>query len=84
MRILSEDAQGSYQFNSQLLGRERQQIALALTTEFTLQEIHAQIKERIEVLEPDLIYQKLQELGASTSDLNHYERKLLDCLLSRV
>ncbi|MEH2069872.1 MAG: hypothetical protein V7K47_17215 [Nostoc sp.] len=80
--ILSQNAQGSYQFNSQLLGRERQQIALALATEFAFQEIHAQIKERIEVFEPDLIYQKLQKLGTFASDLNHYERKLLDRLLS--
>ncbi|MFQ4143502.1 hypothetical protein [Chlorogloeopsis sp. ULAP02] len=81
--LLSQNAQGDYQFNSQSLGREREQISLALATEFSFQEFYGELQERIEAHEHDLIYSKLQEIGASAKDLSPYERKLLDNLLSK-
>ncbi|MEH1998735.1 MAG: hypothetical protein V7L00_08285 [Nostoc sp.] len=80
--LLSQHSQGDYQFNGRSLGKDREQIALALATEFTFQELYGNLDERIETFERDFIYHKLQELGTSTSYLNHYEGKLLDHLLS--
>ncbi|MBN3947920.1 MAG: hypothetical protein HWQ38_16235 [Nostoc sp. NMS7] len=80
--LLSQNSQGDYQFNGRSLGKDREQIALALATEFTFQELYGNLEERIETFERDFIYQKLQELGTSASYLNHHEGKLLDHLLS--
>ncbi|MEH2284788.1 MAG: hypothetical protein V7K90_26285 [Nostoc sp.] len=80
--LLSQNSQGDYQFNGRSLGKDREQIALALATEFTFQELYGNLEERIETFGRDLIYQKLQELGTSASYLNHHEGKLLDHLLS--
>ncbi|WP_230967651.1 hypothetical protein [Nostoc commune] len=80
--LLSQHSQGDYQFNGRSLGKDREQIALALATEFTFQEIYGDLQERIETYEHDFIYHKLQELGTSASYLNNYEVKLLDHLLS--
>ncbi|MEH2403634.1 hypothetical protein [Nostoc sp.] len=80
--LLSQHSQGDYQFNGQSLGKNREQITLALATEFTFQELYGDLEERIETFERDFVYHKLLELGTSTSDLNHYEGKLLDHLLS--
>jgi len=80
--LLSQHSQGDYQFNGRSIGKDREQIALALATEFTFQELYGNLEERIETYEHDFIYHKLQELGTSTSYLNHYEGKLLDHLLS--
>ncbi|MEH2259982.1 hypothetical protein [Nostoc sp.] len=80
--LLSQHSQGDYQFKGRSLGKDREQIALALATEFTLQELYGDLEERIETFERDFIYHKLQEFGTSASDLNPYERKLLDHLLS--
>ncbi|MEH1814492.1 MAG: hypothetical protein V7K26_06620 [Nostoc sp.] len=80
--LLSQHSQGDYQFKSRSIGKDREQIALALATEFTLQELYGDLEERIETFEGDFIYHKLQEFGTSASSLNPYERKLLDRLLS--
>lgn len=80
--LLSQHSQGDYQFNGRSLGKDREQITLALANEFTFQELYAELKERIETFERDLIYQKLQELGTSAKDITHNEHKLLDQLLS--
>ncbi|MGV0103729.1 Chromosome partition protein Smc [Nostoc sp. DSM 114160] len=80
--LLSQHSQGYYQFKSRSIGKDREQIALALATEFTLQELYGELEERIETFEGDFIYHKLQEFGTSASSLNPYERKLLDHLLS--
>ncbi|MEH2253901.1 hypothetical protein [Nostoc sp.] len=80
--LLSQHSQGDYQFNGRSLGKDREQITLALATEFTFQELYGDLEERIETFERDFIYHKLQELGTSASYLNHYEGKLLDHLLS--
>lgn len=80
--LLSQHSQGDYQFNGRSLGKDREQIALALATEFTFQELYGNLEERIETFERDFVYHKLQELGTSASSLNHYEGKLLDHLLS--
>ncbi|MEH2300615.1 MAG: hypothetical protein V7K88_16850 [Nostoc sp.] len=80
--LLSQHSQGDYQFNGRSLGKDREQITLALATEFTFQELYRDLEERIETFERDFIYHKLQELGTSASYLNHYEGKLLDHLLS--
>ncbi|MBG1265761.1 hypothetical protein [Nostoc sp. WHI] len=79
--LLSQHSQGDYQFNDRSLGKDREQIALALATEFTFQELYGNLEERIETFERDFVYHKLQELGTSASYLNHYEGKLLDHLL---
>jgi hypothetical protein len=78
--LLSHNSQGDYLFKARSLGKEREQIALALSTEFTLQEIYEEIQASIEAYEHDLIYQKLQQLPMS--DLTNYECKLLDHLLA--
>ncbi|WP_016869637.1 MULTISPECIES: vWA domain-containing protein [Fischerella] len=62
--------------------RDREKLSLALATEFSFQEIYEELKEDIEVLEHDLIYQSLQQFAISAKDLAHKERKLLDNLLS--
>jgi hypothetical protein len=80
--LLSQHTQGDYQFNGRSLGKDREQITLALATEFKFQEIYGDLQERIETYEHDFLYQKLQELGTSTLYLNNYEVKLLDHLLS--
>ncbi|MEH2080454.1 MAG: hypothetical protein V7K89_10720 [Nostoc sp.] len=80
--LLSQHSQGDYQFKGRSLGKDREQIALALATEFTLEELYGGLQERIETFERDFTYHKLQEFGTSASDLNLHERKLLDHLLS--
>lgn len=80
--LLSQHSQGDYQFKGRSLGKDREQIALALATEFTFQELYGNLEEGIETFERDFVYHKLQELGTSASYLNHYEGKLLDHLLS--
>ncbi|MEH2417842.1 hypothetical protein [Nostoc sp.] len=80
--LLSQHSQGDYQFNGRSIGKDREEIALALATEFTFEELYGNLDERIETFERDFIYHKLQELGTSASYLNHYEGKLLDHLLS--
>ncbi|MBF2004031.1 MAG: hypothetical protein IGS49_00765 [Chlorogloeopsis fritschii C42_A2020_084] len=80
--LLSQNAQGDYQFNGQLLGRDREQISLALATEFSFQELYGELQERIEACEHDLIYSKLQKVGTFIKDLSTYERRLLDNLIS--
>jgi hypothetical protein len=82
LKIISQDSQGVYQFNRQNLGRNREAIALALATEFTLQEVYGEIQESLEEFEHDVVYQNLQKLATSASSLTHHERKLLDQLLS--
>jgi hypothetical protein len=82
LRLLSQNSQGDYQFNGRSLGKNREQITLALATEFTFQELYGDLEERIETFERDSIYHKLQGFGTSVSDLNPYEVKLLDHLLS--
>ncbi|MBW4573566.1 MAG: hypothetical protein KME31_38115 [Tolypothrix carrinoi HA7290-LM1] len=82
LKLISQNSQGNYQFNGQSLGKDREQIALALATEFTFQELYEELKERIEAFEHDFIYHKLQEFKASASYLTRYECKLLDDLLS--
>lgn len=73
---------GDYKFKDQLLGKHREQIALALATEFSFQELYDEIKESIEAFEHDLIYQNLQKLGDSLpNNLTRHERKILDNLL---
>ncbi|MBW4642021.1 MAG: hypothetical protein KME23_03210 [Goleter apudmare HA4340-LM2] len=78
--ILSQNTQGNYLLNGRSIGQDREQITLALSTEFTFQENYQEIQERIEAYEHDLIYQKLQELPISV--LTNYECKLLNDLLS--
>ncbi|BDA72317.1 hypothetical protein CAL7716_064830 [Calothrix sp. PCC 7716] len=74
-------SQGEYKFKGQLLGEEREQIALALATEFTFQELYEEIRESIEAFEHDLIYQNLHKLGDTlANDLTRNERKILDNL----
>lgn len=80
--LVSQNTQGDYQFNGQLIGKDREQISFGLVNEFNFQEIYEEIKESIESFEHDLIYQKLQELGTSIKDFTRYERKILDNLLS--
>ncbi|MHC5936775.1 hypothetical protein [Nostoc sp.] len=80
--LLSQHSQGDYQFNGRSIGKDREQIALALATEFTFQELYGNLDERIETFERDFVYHKLLDLGTSASDLNHHEGKLLDHLLS--
>ncbi len=82
LNILAKNSQGYY-LPTQLLGKDRKQIAADLATKFTLQEIYDQLKEDIEIFEPDVIYQKVQEFTALEQDLTNYERKLLDKLLSK-
>lgn len=83
LKLVSQNAQNNYQFNSQLLGKERDKIVSALATEFTHQELYGELKERIEVFEHDLVYQQLEKLEKSATDLTHYERKRLTQLLSK-
>ncbi|OUL35597.1 hypothetical protein BV372_10720 [Nostoc sp. T09] len=80
--LSSQNSQGNYQFKGQSLGKDREQIASALATEFTFQELYEELQQRIETFEHDLMYQKLQEVEKTAQDLTHYERKLLDQLLS--
>ncbi len=80
--LVSQNTQKDYQFNGELIGKDREQISQALANEFNLQEIYEEIKESIETFDRDLIYEKLQTLVASTKDLTRYERKILDNLLS--
>jgi hypothetical protein len=80
--LLSQHSQGDYQFKGRSIGKNREQIALALATEFTFEELYGNLEERIATFERDFVYHKLQELGLSASDLNPYEVKLLDHLLS--
>ncbi|OKH56369.1 hypothetical protein NIES2101_00905 [Calothrix sp. HK-06] len=73
--------QGEYKFKGQSLGKDREQIALALASEFTFQELYEEIRESIEAFEHDLIYQKLQKLGDTlANELTRNERKMLDNL----
>jgi hypothetical protein len=82
--FLTGDRSGSRKSigNGRSLGKNREQITLALATEFTFQEVYGELQELIETFEHDLIYPKLQELEKTAQDLTHYERKLLDQLLS--
>ncbi len=82
LKVISPNSQGDYQLNGESLGKDREQIALALATEFTFQELYGELKESIEAFEHDLIYHNLEEFGASAKSLTRYERKLLDNLLS--
>jgi len=82
LKLVSQNSQGNYQFNAQSLGKDREQISLALATEFTFSELYEELKERIEAFEHDLIYHNLQEFKASASYLTRYEYKVLDDLLS--
>ncbi len=82
LKVISQNSQGDYQFNGEPLGEDREQIALALATEFTFQELYGELKESVEVFEHDLIYQNLHELATCAKNLTRYERKLLDNLLS--
>lgn len=81
LKVISQ-LQGDYQFNGESLGKDREQIASALATEFSFQELYEEMKESIEAFEHDLIYHNLQEFGTSAKNLTRYERKLLDNLLS--
>jgi hypothetical protein len=81
LQIVSQ-SQGDYQFNGQSLGKDREQIASAIATEFNFQELYEELKESIEAFEHDLIYQNLQQFGTSAKNLTRHERKLLDNLLS--
>jgi hypothetical protein len=83
LELVSQNTQNNYHFNSQLLGTEREKIVSALANEFTHQELYAELKERIEFFEHDLIYQQLEKLEKSSQDLTHYERKRLTQLLSK-
>jgi uncharacterized protein YaaW (UPF0174 family) len=86
LKLVSQNSQGDYYFHEQSLGREREQITLALATEFTFQELYGELQQQIEAIEAfknDLIYHNLQEFRTSASDLTLYERKLLDYLLSK-
>ncbi len=75
--------QGEYKFKGHSLGKDREQIALALATEFNFQEIYGEIKESIEAFEHDLIYHNLQKLNITMAqNLTRNERKVLDNLLS--
>ena len=80
--LVSQNSQGDYQFNGQSLGIDREQITLALVTEFTFDELYGELKESVEAFEHDLIYLNLQKLETSAKNLTRYERKLLDHLLS--
>ncbi|KST63300.1 GumC domain-containing protein [Mastigocoleus testarum] len=82
LELVSQNARDNYQFNNQPLGKEREKIASALTTEFTHQELYGELKERIESFENHLIYQQLEKLEKSAKDLTHYERKRITQLLS--
>jgi hypothetical protein len=79
--ILTQNSQGNYHFQTQVLGKDRKQIASAFATEFNFQEIYDQLQEDIEIFEPDIIYQKVEKFIAIGEDLTTYERKLLDKLL---
>ena len=83
LELISQNSQNNYQFNSQLIGKEREKIISALATEFTHQEIYGELKKPIECFERDLIYQQLEKLEKSAKDLTHYERKRLTQLLSK-
>ncbi|MEB3217451.1 MAG: hypothetical protein VKN72_14625 [Nostocales cyanobacterium 94392] len=80
--LISQNTQGDYQFNDELIGKDREEISQGLVNEFRFQEIYEAIKESIELFEHDLIYQKLQGLGTDIKDLTSYERKIFDNLLS--
>ncbi|MBW4689659.1 MAG: hypothetical protein KME40_32345 [Komarekiella atlantica HA4396-MV6] len=80
--LVSQNSQGDYHFNGQPLGTDREQITLALVTEFTFDELYGQLKESVEAIEHDLIYLNLHKLETSAKNLTRYERKLLDHLLS--
>ncbi|MEJ1931311.1 hypothetical protein WDZ92_13740, partial [Nostoc sp. NIES-2111] len=80
---LSQDTHGNYQFNGQLLGKEREKIASALATEFTYQELYGKLKESIDEFEDDLIYQQLEKAEKSLKDFTLYERKRLIHLISK-
>ncbi len=83
LEVVFLNAQNNYQYNNQRLGKEREKIVSALATEFTHQELYGELKERIDVFEHDLIYQQLEKLEKSATDLTHYERKRLTQLLSK-
>ena len=80
--LVSQNTQEDYQFNGELIGKDREQISQALANEFNLQQIYEEIKEGIEKIDRDSIYENLQKLVTSTKDLTRYERKILDNLLS--
>lgn len=83
LELLSQDADGNYQFNGQLFGKEREKIASDFANEFSHQESYQKLQERIETFEQDLIYQQLEKLEKSAPGLTHYERKRLTHLLSK-
>jgi hypothetical protein len=83
LELVSQNNQNNYQFNSHLLGKEREKIVSALATEFTHQELYAELKERIEFFEHDLIYQQLEKLEKSSEGFTPYERRRLTQLLSK-
>ncbi|MEA5617727.1 hypothetical protein VB711_07735 [Cronbergia sp. UHCC 0137] len=79
--LLSQNSQGIYQFQGNLLDSNREQIALSLANEFPYQELYRDIKDLIETFDRELIYQKLQTLETSINNLTDHERKFLDQLL---
>ncbi|MBW4603396.1 MAG: hypothetical protein KME29_28485 [Calothrix sp. FI2-JRJ7] len=80
LNIISQ-SQGKYKFKGQSLGEDREQIALALATEFTFQELYEEIRESIEAFEHDFVYQNVQKLGDTlANELTRNERKVLDNL----
>jgi len=83
LAILSQDTHGNYQFNGQLLGKEREKIASALATEFTYQELYGRLKESIDEFADDLIYQQLEEAEKSITNFTNYERKRLTHLIAK-
>lgn len=83
IEILSQDTHGNYQFNGQLLGKEREKIASALATEFTYQELYGKLKESIDEFADDLIYQQLEKVEKSITNFTNYERKRLTHLIAK-
>ncbi|MCF4969074.1 hypothetical protein [Nostoc sp. CMAA1605] len=83
LELISPNSQNNYQFNNQLLGREREKIVHALATDFTHQELYGEITERVESFEHDLIYQQLEKLEKFAKDFTPYERKRLTRLITQ-
>lgn len=83
LALVSQNSQNIYHFKKQSLGKSRENIASNLATEFAYQELYGELKDSIESIEHDLIYQQLEKLDKFASDLTSYEHKRLSQLLSK-
>ncbi len=83
--MILRTSKGDYTFaddNGHSLGDNRKQIAEKLATDFSSQQLYADLCDRLEgrLVDHNFVYQKLSEYTASAQDLEKAEREVLETL----